>query len=305
MRTNLIVVLRAILLAATCGGTLGGCAALTGYPQDPLKSDAASALSNQQGSQSVLDQLTAEYFGAKSEDAYKAASVDARQAIRDDIVLNRIRVYDMEFSLFERDLSSTNNSISLGTDLTALALNGLGATTGDAATKAALAAASGGVIASNGAVNKDLFYQKTIPAIIAQMQADRQNVQATILTALHQSDKDYPLQRADLDLDKLNDAGSLNSAIANITQQASQSQTDSQNKVDSTTIARTANAVTVRSWLFPSGSLDQTRHDQLRDWLKNNADPDLHNVGVESFADDPTDKYEDSRADAISDLGIK
>jgi hypothetical protein len=221
-----------------------------------------------------------------------------------------MHIYDMEFTLFVRDLSSGNNTLSIGTDLTALALNGFGATTGDAATKAALAAASGGVIASNGAVNKDLFYQKTVPAIIAQMEADRQKAEATLLDGLSHPDVVYPLQRANLDLDILNDAGSLNSAIAKITQQSSNDKTNTQdqmNRFSTSAMARTSSAVKIRAWLFPSGGLDPTHYGQMLKWLTENSDQSLNKVTVEQFADVTDDSLEAARQKAIADqtLAIK
>jgi len=278
---------------------LGGCAALSGYPQDPQESQ-------------TLQQLRSQYFGPDSEADYnKANDATTRQKIRDEIVYNRMLVADADFADFVRDINSTNNGISIGSDLTAFVLNGLGSTTGDAPTKAALAAASGGIIAANGAVNKDLFYQKTIPAIIAQMETDRLNFEKTILTGLGQSDDIYPLGRANLDLLKLYRAGSINAAITNLTQQSSTAQTTAQTQVDNTTLSRSQNSVRIRAWLFPNGILDKDKLTQLRNWIASHAkiDPGLMGpdgktpIGPDYFANQ-SDQYETERAEAIAALGI-
>lgn len=302
MGSNTKTVLRRAVLVPVLA-LLSSCAALSGYPQDPQDTAA-------------LGHLRAKYFALdatdcyKRTDCYKTIGFASQRALRDDIVLSRIHIYDMEFSLFVRDLSGANNSLSVGTDFAALALNGLGATTGDVATKAALAAASGGVLAANGAVNKDVFYQKTVPAIVAQMQADRTAAKATILAGLRLSDADYPLQRAELDLDVLNDAGSLNTAIATITQQSSRAQAVSQSlmdKLQSSAIARTQSVLQIRAWLFPApaGTLDDAHYDQLHNWLLNNSDPALHAIEVEALADVTDDSLEAARQRAITDLKIK
>jgi hypothetical protein len=303
--------LRATTLAraigvTVCLGLLGGCAALSGYPTDPQNS---GSLKNS----GALDALRDKYFAPGIDDCYRAGNCTAqlnltdKQAIRNDVVLNRMRVYDMEFSLFARDLSGTNNSITIGSDLTALALNGLGATTGNAATKAALAAASGGVIAANGAVDTDLFYQKTIPALISQMQADRLKAETTLLSGLTKSDADYPLERAELDLDTLNDAGSLNSAVANITQQSATQQSQSQQQMNlyqTSAIATSTSAIAIRTWLKNGGTLDMTRYKQLQAWLTNNSDTSLHTVQVEQLADVTDDSLEAARQRAITEIPI-
>jgi hypothetical protein len=295
--------LRRAVTGIFCLSLLSGCAAMSGYPTDPQN------LHSTQDS-TDLSTLREKYFALGIDDCYRKGNctdllgLTDKQAIRNDVVLNRMRVYDMEFSLFARDLSSTNNSVSIGTDLTALALNGLGATTGNAATKAALAAASGGVIAANGAVDKDLFYQKTIPALIAQMQADRLTAETTILQGLKNSDADYPLQRAELDLDTLNDAGSLNSAIAAITQQASTQQAQSQMTANQTSVmAYTPSAVTILTWLKNGGTLDANRNGQLQAWLTGNSDPTLRTKHVSDLIGSDAG-MEAARVRAIKELSI-
>ena len=281
---------------------------MSGYPEDPQNPGSVQ-------NSAALDALRTKYFDPAIDACYQAADCKAKnllnltdkQAIRDDVVLNRMRVYDMEFSLFARDLSGANNSVSLGSDLTALALNGLGATTGNTATKAALAAASGGVIAANGAVDKDLFYQKTVPALIKQMQADRAAAETTVLQGLMKTDAEYSLERAQLDLDTLADAGSLNTAVASITQQSATQQTLNQkamNTYQSSAMAETTSAVAIRTWLKNGGTLDTNRYSQLQAWLTNNSDPTLHTVQVEQLADVTDDSLEAARQRAVKDINI-
>ena len=148
--------------------------------------------------------------------------------MRDEIILSRIHVYDMEFSRFQRLLAGSSNVASVGSDFAVLTLNGLATVTGGTATKSALSAASGGIVGAQGNVNKDLFYQKTIPAIISQMEANRAKVKLTIFDGLKLSDNQYPLQRAESDLADLNDAGSIPAAISSVTQTATNSKNESQ-----------------------------------------------------------------------------
>lgn len=290
---------------------LGGCAALDGYPGDP------SPPGN-------LDTLRQAYFplNTQLEDAYKAALGDPvkRRQLRDEIVYGRMHVYDMEFTLFVRDLSAGNNTFSVGTDFAALALSGLGATTGNAATKAALAAASGGVLAANGAVNKDIFYQKTVPAIIAQMEADRENAEATIVNNLaNLNDDQYPLQRAVLDLDRLNDAGNLNSAIATITKSAADQKAVAQHLIDAnrtTAYTSDASAQRLENWLYPNTTVgpdgkrmngavaavpDANRVASLRAWMKNNG---VDGLPVAVFLSSPNAQIGALRAQATAELSV-
>jgi len=124
---------------------LSACSPLRGYPSDP--EDTTATLTALQP-----------YFGVAKDTEYSNSAIGSprRQQLRDEIVLNRIRAYDIAFDDFERRLNGDGNSLTVGSDLLLLVLNGLGATTGTAATKSALAAASAGIVGAQAAIDKDL-----------------------------------------------------------------------------------------------------------------------------------------------------
>jgi hypothetical protein len=301
MRSFSMRLCRGLRIASLIAATgLGGCVNFSGFSDDPLRPDSNS-----------ISALKAQFWSDAIVDCYHLGHCDSphladRNAVRDYIVLGRMHVYRVEFSLLVRSLSGGNNIISVGSDLTALALNGLGATTGDAATKAALAAASAGVLAANGAVDKDLFYAKTVPAIITQMEANRAKAEATIFEGLKLADDKYDLGRATHDLDLLNDAGSLSDAISSITQKATVEKQGAQ----------------AEDWTLPyrSGQMSSTdTSKKLRDWFKtasnrprlstwwnSNATTQQKQLPFpEALLDDPHDDIEALRAKAIKDLKVK
>ena len=196
------------LLVAVGAAALASCAPIQGYPKDPEDTDA------------TLLALTP-YFNGSAEVDYLSTSDPAlRMSKRNAIVLARIRGYDIEFADFERRLYGDGNVVNLSSDLAGLVLAGLIATTGNAGTKAALGAAAGGILGANTAMNRDLYYQKTIPALLAQMEADRLKALTPITTGLKASDADYPLMQAYIDLDTYKNAGSIPGAITSINQSA-------------------------------------------------------------------------------------
>lgn len=293
------------LVAVPCTALLSACSVVEGYPTNP-------------DSNTTLTALQTKYFGADSEDAYNSISASdpnyatLRKSKRDEIILGRIRAYDIEFSDFQRALNSYSNEISIGADLTALVLNGLGATTGNAGTKAALAAASAGVIGAQGAVNKDLYYQKTVSAIIAQMEANRSKAKLVIFTDIKQPDADYPLARADSDLADLNDAGSLPNAVSNITQQSTTQNDATQAQIQAVqalTFTTSTSATKITAWLFSNGTVDKTHYAALQTWL--NAQPEAFLKGKDyppaalASGDDPNNDLEPIRQRALSDASLK
>src|SRR5438445_5560770 len=142
--------------ALTATALLCGCASREGYAREPE-------------SRAVMNSARTQFFGPTADDAYYPITrPDERKRVRDLLIYGKMKVIENDFDDLERALNGTGNSLSLFGDLGVLGLNGIGAVTGGAHTKAVLAAASGGIVGAQGAVSKDLYYQRTLPAILAQ-----------------------------------------------------------------------------------------------------------------------------------------
>lgn len=282
------------LALTTC--SLGGCAAIEGYPNDPEKTSA------------VLSALKP-YFDPSKEAAYTGLSdATQRRAMRDQIILNRVRAYDIEFARYERLLWSTGNGVTLGGDLVALALGGLATTAASTSTKTAFSAAGTGVTGANAAINRDLYFQRTLPALLAQMEANRAKAKLKILAGLKQSDNEYPLPLANLDLTDLKSAGSMPAAVSNITQQATNEKQTAQSKIDALRLGAvsTSNSTTrLRSWVSPNGKVDATRMKALQDWMNaDKVDASLAQIPPEVLIDLDNPQMEADRARAIASLSV-
>ena len=297
---------RALGRAALCGSAialLASCSAIQGYPHDPGNSSA------------VLKSLQP-YFEQSTEDAYfKEADSIKRRQLRDTIVLSRVRAYDLEYDNFEESLFASGSSFSIASDLTVLVLTGLGATIGEATTKAALSAASAGIIGAQATISKDLYFQKTLPALLAQMEANRTKAELVIFSGLTQDDDRYPLLRANLDLDALKKAGAIPAAITGITQQAADSTTASQALIQSlrsSGMSSTSSSLRIRNWLYPGGKdhdaqgkllpVDKTKFDALQKWMHSDKiDPTLGSLPPEVFIDSNAPGLEIARQRALAD----
>jgi hypothetical protein len=220
-----------LLLAA---GVLGvpACATISGFPK-PAQNDDTEIAANQK------------YFAldvrSNEDDADNAKRGGlTRQQYRDAVVYGRLNVIDIRYFDFAKTLTGTNNGFSTGADLGVLMLNGFGATTGAAAAKAALAAASAGVVGAKATVNTDLFYQKTLPALIAQMNAGRQQQLVIIKTGLGKSVDLYPLGEALNDIQNYYVAGTLPNAVQQVTSNAGTALADATKQVKQITLTRSA-----------------------------------------------------------------
>ncbi len=208
---------------------LAACAPVRGFPDDPADQSDFSSFVSPAGN-------PVQIYGPASEAAYDSASDDlARTAARNQIIRHRLWGYDRTYSSFKRRLTLDGNIVSAGGSLAALVLGGLAATTGNTGTSNALAAAGAGIIGAQGVINRELYFQKTLPALMAQRDAARDQALAPILAGMKLPDSRYSLTDANADLQRLKDAGSIEGAINTINQDAAIAKQDAQAAITRTT----------------------------------------------------------------------
>jgi len=182
-----------------------GCAPLSGYPRDPNDLDAELA-------------ALQTYFSPDIRTQYDAlVDANARRQFRDRVVYAQLRAYDINFKRFQKALTGDRNAFGVGTDWILLGLNAAGAATGGSA---ALSAASAGIVGAKGSVDKELFYQKTLPALLAAMEASRTAALVPIEQGLSKPDAEYSLHKALADVSTYDRAGSIPGAINAIVKDA-------------------------------------------------------------------------------------
>jgi hypothetical protein len=140
-----------------------------------------------------------------------------RAARRNEIVYGRIAAYDVEFTRFQQDINRERTLSDTTGTLTALALTALGASFTATSTKTALIAATGAVTGATAAIDKNLFYNQTLPALFALMQADRTKILLDIDNDTRQCDASIPLTRLLALTDNYREAGSIPGALASLT----------------------------------------------------------------------------------------
>ena len=159
------------------------------------------------------------YFTDDVETQYKHELLSGEasgKAYRDEVISERLRAIDIRFVMFTAAINKEANGTGMLADFAVLGLSGGGAVAGGAATKAILAAISGGITGAELSINKTLYYQKTLPALLAQMEASRIDQLATMRAGMQKSTSDYPLATALHDVDRYYLAGTLPDAITAI-----------------------------------------------------------------------------------------
>lgn len=141
-----------------------------------------------------------------------------QKTYRDLVISHRLTALDVKYTQFTGQLWTAAVSTGLGSDLIVLLLGGLATVLTGADTKAALAAGVTGVTGAKASFDKNAFYQKTLQAIITEMNANRLGVLVDIRKGQKSNASDYSLGDALSDLARYEMAGTVDTAIASITE---------------------------------------------------------------------------------------
>lgn len=161
----------------------------------------------------TTEKAITEYFADSKSD-------EQRKRYRDYVITLRLNAINTNYRVFITELREARAGSGLLADGTTTVLGLLTAVIGGAATKAALGAGTAAVGSAKGAFDKNVFYEKALAAIIAQMDTHRAIVGKSIADGMKLEADDYPLAFALDDLSRLERAGSVESAIAGITETA-------------------------------------------------------------------------------------
>lgn len=185
-------------LAAACLA-LGGCASFDGMPEPVFDADAVSA--------SVVD----EYRYDKAVAAIASLTGPARNTYRNRVVSAYLMAIDARYFQFRRDLSRNMKGGNVGFDAALLALTGTAAVWDKAASE--LAAGATAIAGGRASLNRELYFERTLPALISLMESERLTVRTDILRGMARPEGDYTIEEAFADLTRYQAAASLDVAI--------------------------------------------------------------------------------------------
>lgn len=186
----------AALLAAVM---LAACSSFDGSPEPVFDADTTVA------------DVQAKYPFDTVVDYVSSQDGDNRKVYRNRVVASYLLAMDARYFAFRRNLSRNLKGGNIGFDLALLGLTGSAAIWDQAASE--LAAAATAVAGARSGINRELYFERTLPALIALMEAERLSVRAEILRGLTQSEDEYTVQEAFADLHRYEAAASIDGAI--------------------------------------------------------------------------------------------
>jgi hypothetical protein len=210
-----MTILRHLFLIALASVGLGGCTSLSGAQQSVLSpADSVAAALNFKPAQAIANSY------ADDDDPRGGLSpMDYRNLV----IALYLDAIDARFAEFRTRASSESRASGLAFDLAVLGLTGAAAVAeADEVNPFATAAAT--FLGARGSFDKNLFYDRTLPAIFATMEAERARIRTDIVRAMKQDHKTYPLALAFGDLAQYQRAGSFDFAIGKVVNRAVESQ---------------------------------------------------------------------------------
>ena len=264
----------ALLLA-----TLTGCAGIDSAP--PRFGTEANAL---KAADAYFDGILARYL---------AAQPQQQKEIRNGFIETRTALIDQGYAGFRQTLYTQRVGMNVGVDLATLGLNAVGAVTGSASAKTGLHALSGGLIGSKASIDKNVFFDRTMPALLAQMEAQRSALRLRMMGGMMVGPDRYPLMQARADLEEYYAAGTMVGAIGSITTQAmveQKSQADNLTRrlpskavIERRLAAQGFKVLTVVNdqpgfdllscWTVDDAAAEQANQSAIRDWWQKNQVP--------------------------------
>jgi hypothetical protein len=219
-----IVALVEVLFLSICVVSASGCKSRPGAPRGASSTSAQlKALSSGFDEQGLIKAYASAPIVAG------APTEKTKRSIRDEYISTRLTLIDLYYQDWTHGAAFHKQVWDTATDLAVLGVNAAGTLVGAAETKAILHAVSGGVVGSKLAVDKNFFYEKTVPALVAAMEAERQKRLTPIIRGSQvdsvEGEGSYPLSQAVIDLNAYYFAGTFLGAINGIqTESASTAQ---------------------------------------------------------------------------------
>ncbi|WP_285017959.1 hypothetical protein [Novosphingobium sp. fls2-241-R2A-195] len=126
---------------------------------------------------------------------------------------------DARYGEFRKALAGESKGWNAGLDISVLGISSLGAVAKKSSNElAALAAFLSG---TRNSLNKELYFDRTLPALIATMDASRTRVRSTIMGRMRDDISQYPMELAFSDLASYELSASIDAAIQQVTADAS------------------------------------------------------------------------------------
>lgn len=259
--------------------TTGGCATSALHPREPW---------NRAKERALVEKYL--YVDHIKEISLLKDENDKRDYL-ENLATAKIKLIDISYFEFKENLAD-NKKRSFLSNATTQILTTASALFNPVSTKTGLSAAAGLVTGVQASADKYLLGEKTVDFLINQMDAQRAMRAEILWNGLNNRANNYSLKDLDRDLELYREAGTLDSALKNISKETATNNMDAEESFEVSRIDYGAddNTKKIRNWLYGGGKKsDPEKRKELLAWLKNN---NLSTLRVSLFLNG---KYEKER----------
>lgn len=204
---------RLIVMAAMLA--LPGCSTLNGAQDSALASSVPTVAT---GTYARNAMITAFHTTATTE--------AAKVLYRAQVAALFMEAIDENYDRFSSGIFREGVELNLGFDTAIIGLSTIATLESGAAEE--LAAVIGATAGLESSVDKNLYFDRTMPALIAVMDARRTRVETEILSRLRLSSSEYPVEMLLRDLRRYQQAGTLFRAVVDVTAEATEERQDAE-----------------------------------------------------------------------------
>lgn len=190
--------------AASLAMLLAGCASFDGQAVPVLRVADAESLATELSPKTALETFYAETDAGR------------RKLYRDRVIGTYMAGADAQYLDFRAKLSREMKGSNLALGLLALGLTGGASIAGESAANI-LSAGAAGAIGARASVSKELWFEKTLPALMTAMAAKRTTIRTQIMVRMRESADTYSLAEAFSDIARYQEAASLDGAVETVT----------------------------------------------------------------------------------------
>jgi hypothetical protein len=145
-----------------------------------------------------------------------AGSLDAKKAVRNEFIFDRIYAMDVKYTTYEESLTKESQSEGFWAAVTNAALTGTAALIPVAQTAQILSAVAAGLTTTDQAYSKQFLYSRAVQILQSKMRAKRSTIVSQIVLRANKPVTEYPLGMAMADLEEYYRAGTLSSAFIDL-----------------------------------------------------------------------------------------
>jgi hypothetical protein len=251
-----------IALGVTMTLLTAGCSTFSGYPH------------KNGDSRTEIKKLQELYYGPDVLSKYEDLPLGSteRLAFRNSVINGRILAIDDNYQDFVRQFASLENGSNLAFDAIVLGTSGAAALSPTVSSARVLAAIAAGFTGFRGSIDKNLFYQRTWPVLVNQMDALRLAQLVKIRSGLQLPDDQYPLTEGLVDLQSYYIAGTLPGAISGIATSSGDTSTQANQQLKNLkgVYTFTNNSAILREYWKPNGLVNSAHAAALNAWLRKN-----------------------------------